>query len=191
MLMKCIPTQQGKEFLLEIHASIYGHHATPRSLVGKAFRQDFYWLTALRNAEELVRTCKGCQFYAWQTHLLAQALWTIPLTWPFAVWGLDMVGPRKKAPGDFTRLLIAVDKFTKWIEAKLIIKPSSQEAVKFFLDIIYRFGVPNTIITDNGTNFMGKKFLDFADRYGMKIDWASVGHPRTNGQVERANGMVL
>jgi hypothetical protein len=81
-----------------------------------------------------------------------------------------MVGPLKKAPGGFTRLLIAVEKFTKWIEAKPIVKPSSQEAVKFFLDIIYRFGVPNTIITDNGANFMGKKFLDFDDGYGIKID---------------------
>jgi hypothetical protein len=85
-----------------------------------------------------------------------------------------MVGPLKKAPGGFTRLLATVDKFTKWIEAKPIIKPGSQEAVKFFLDIIYRFGVPNTIITDNGTNFTSKKFLDFADGYGININWVSV-----------------
>jgi hypothetical protein len=74
-----------------------------------------------------------------------------------------------------------VDKFTKWIEAKPIVKPSSQEADKFFLDIIYRFGMPNTIITDNSTNFMGKEFLDFANGYRIKIDWASVRYPRLNG----------
>ena len=102
-----------------------------------------------------------------------------------------MVGPLKKGPGGFTHLLIAVDKFTKWIEAKPITNIRSEEAVKFFLDIIYRFGVPNCIITDHGTNFTGKKFLDFNDGYSIRIDWASVGHPRTNGQVERANGMVL
>jgi transposase InsO family protein len=118
-------------------------------------------------------------------------LQTIPLTWPFAVWGLNMVGPLKKAPSGFTHLLVAVDKFTRWIEVKPIIKPSSQEAVKFFLDIVYRFGVPNTIIIDNGTNFTGKKFLDFTDGYGIRIDWASIGHPCTNGKVERANGMIL
>ncbi|XP_025825139.1 uncharacterized protein LOC112900493 [Panicum hallii] len=69
--------------------------------------------------------------------------------------------------------------------------PQSLDAVKFFLDIVYRFSVPNTIITDNRSNFTGKRFLEFADGYGIRIDWASVGHPRTNGQVERANGMVL
>ena len=67
----------------------------------------------------------------------------------------------------------------------------SEEAVKFFLNIICRFGVPNCIITDHGTNFTGKKFLDFCDGYGIRIDWASVGHPCTNGQVEHANDIVL
>ena len=74
ILMKCIPIAQGKELLLEIHAGICGHHATPRSLVGKAFRQGFYWPTALHNAEDIVRACKGCQFYAKQTHLLLAVL---------------------------------------------------------------------------------------------------------------------
>ena len=123
--------------------------------------------------------------------MLAQELQTIPITWPFVVWGLNMVGPLKKGPGGFTHLLVAVDKFTKWIEAKPITNIRSEEAVKFFLDIIYRFGVPNCIITNHGTNFIRKKFLNFSDGYNIRIDWVSVGHPRTNGQVERANGMVL
>ena len=88
-----------------------------------------------------------------------------------------MVGPLKKGLGGFTHLLVMVDKFTKWIEAKPITNIHLEEAVKFFLDIIYRFGVPNCIITDHGTNFTGKKFLDFNNRYGIRIDWASVGHP--------------
>ena len=102
-----------------------------------------------------------------------------------------MVGPLKKASGGFTHLLMVVDKFTKWIEAKPITNIYSEEAVKFFLDIIYRFGVPNCIITDHRTNFTGKKFPDFYDGYGIRIDWALVRHPRTNGQVERADRLIL
>ena len=67
----------------------------------------------------------------------------------------------------------------------------SEEAVKFFHNIIYWFGIPNCIITDHGTNFIGKKFLDFSDGYDIRIDWALVKPPQTNSQVERANGMVL
>ena len=81
-----------------------------------------------------------------------------------------MVGPLKKVPGGFTHLLVAVDKFTKWIEVKPIINIRSEETVKFFLDIIYRFGVPNCIIADHGTNFTRKKFLNFSDGYGIRFD---------------------
>ena len=86
----------------------------------------------------------------------------------------------------FALLLVTIDKFTKWIEAKPITTIDSKEAVKFFLDIVYRFGVPNSIITDNGTNFTGHYFQEFAEGYGIRIDWASVGHPRTNVQVEKS-----
>ena len=88
-----------------------------------------------------------------------------------------MVGPLKKVLGGFTHLLVAVDRFTKWIDAKPITNIRTEEAVKFFLDIIYWFGVPNCIITDHGTNFTRRKFLDFSDEYSIRIDWASVRHP--------------
>ena len=102
-----------------------------------------------------------------------------------------MVGPFKKAPGGFTHLFVAVDKFTKWIEAKPVLKLMSAQAVSFIFDIIHRYGAPNSIITDNGTQFTGTCFLEFCEAYGIRIDWAAVAHPRANGQVERANGMVL
>ena len=86
------------------------------------------------------------------------------------VSSLDKVGPLKKGLGGFTHLPVAVDKFTNWIEAKPITNIHSEEAVKFFLDIIYRFGIPNYIIIDHGTNFTKRKFLDFSDGYGIRID---------------------
>jgi hypothetical protein len=64
---------------------------------------------------------------------------------------LDLVASFKKAPGGFTHLLVAVDKFIKWIEAKPIAKLKSSEAATFFRDIVYQFVVPNSTITDNGT----------------------------------------
>jgi transposase InsO family protein len=61
----------------------------------------------------------------------------------------------------------------------------------FFTDIIYRFGVPNSIITDNGSQFTSRKFLEFCDKFHIRVDWAAAAHPQTNGQVERANDMIL
>jgi ribonuclease HI/transposase InsO family protein len=191
ILQRCISITQGQELLQEIHSGACGHHAAPRALVGNAFQQGFYWPTAVADATRIVRSCRGCQFYAKQTRLPAQALQMIPITWPFAVWGLDLVGPLQKAPGGFTHLLVAIDKFSKWIEVRPLTSIRSEQAVAFFTNIIHRFGVPNSIITDNGTQFTGKKFLDFCEDHHIRVDWATVAHPMTNGQVERANGMIL
>src|SRR6266508_3699998 len=115
----------------------------------------------------------------------------IPITWPFAVWGLDMVGPLQRAPGGFTHLFVTIDKFTKRIEAKPVATITAAKAKEFFQDIVVRFGIPTRIITDNGTQFTESEFKDWCEETGIKICYASVLQPQSNGQVERANGMVL
>jgi len=72
-----------------------------------------------------------------------------------------------------------------------ITRIKAEQVVLFFIDIIHQFGVPNSIISDNGTQFTGRKFLEFCDRHHIRADWAAVAYPKTNGQVERANGMIL
>jgi len=113
ILRRCITIEEGRKLLEDLHSGACGHHAAPRTLVGNAFRQGFYWPTAVADAIELVRSCHGCQFYAKQIHLPAHALQMIPITWPFAVWGLDLIGPLQKTVGGYTHLLVAIDKFSK------------------------------------------------------------------------------
>jgi transposase InsO family protein len=86
---------------------------------------------------------------------------------------------------------VAVDNFSKWIEDRPVVNVRSEEVVSFFTDIIYRLGIPNTIITDSGTQFTGKKFLNFCNDNNIRVDWLAVAHPKTNRQVERANDMIL
>ena len=116
---------------------------------------------------------------------------TIPLAWPFAQWGLDQVGPMpKSSPGGHTYLLVAVDKFTKWIEAIPVTNQTAATAVKFFNGITCRFGVPHSIITDNGSNFASDEFHKFCEKLSIKLSFASVSHPQTNEQVEKINGLI-
>jgi hypothetical protein len=97
VLMKCVSSVTGKQLLDEIHAGQCGIHAASRTLVGKVFRSGFYWPTTNKDAAELVQRCEACQFLSKEQHLPAQQLQTIPVTWPFTCWGLDMIGPFKKA----------------------------------------------------------------------------------------------
>src|SRR3954467_11396612 len=102
-----------------------------------------------------------------------------------------MVGPLKKSSkGGRTHLLVAVDKFTKWIEAVPITISTTLTTVNFIKSIIFRFGVPHNIITGNGTNFTAAEFQNFCEELGIKINYASVAHPQSNDQVEKANGLV-
>jgi transposase InsO family protein len=159
--------------------------------VGKAYRQEFYWPTTVFDVESIVRRCEGCQYFARQIHVPVGQLQTIPITWPFSTWGLDLVGPFKKEKGGFTHLFVAVDKFTKWIEAKLVTSITAAKAIEFVKQIMYRFGVPNMIIMDNSTQFTAREFRDFCDEAGIHVNYASMSHLQSNGQVERSNGMIL
>jgi transposase InsO family protein len=69
----------------------------------------------------------------------------------------------------FTHLLVTVDKFSKWIEAHPITNVRSEQATLFFTYISHRFGVSNCIITDNGTQFTGKRFLEFCDDHHIRV----------------------
>jgi transposase InsO family protein len=104
---------------------------------------------------------------------------------------LDLIGPFKKAKGGFTHIFVVVDKFTKWIEVKLAASITIAKVVEFIKEIMYRFGIPNNIITNNGTQFTASEFKDFCADSGIKINYASVWHPQSNHQVERSNDMIL
>jgi hypothetical protein len=87
-------------------------------------------------------------------------------------------------------MLVAVDKFTKWVEATPVTTQDSTAAINFIVSILFRFGVPHNIITENGTNFKSKQFKNYCESMGIKLKFASVAHPKTNGQVEKANGLI-
>jgi hypothetical protein len=108
--------------------------------------------------------------------VLSHQLQTIPITWPFSTWGLYLVGPFKKAKGGFTHIFVAMDKFRKWIEVKPITSITVAKMVEFIKEIMYRFGVPNNIITDNGTQFTTREFNDFCAHSDIKINYASLSH---------------
>jgi hypothetical protein len=175
--MKCITPGEGCTILKDIHVGICISHAGARSLIGKAHRQRFFWPTTVSDTNSLVHRCEGRQFFARQKHMSSHQLQTIPITWPFSTWGLDLVGPFKKSKGGFTHIFIVVDKFTKWIDVKLAASITAAKVVEFIKEIMYRFCVPNNIITDNETQFTTREFKDFCADLGIKINHASVSYP--------------
>jgi hypothetical protein len=101
------------------------------------------------------------------------------------------VGILPRAPGGFRYLFIGFNTFTKWMEAMSAVNITQEAAVKFLQSIIYRFSVPRRVLTDNGTQFKGAKFARCCVDFSIQHQPSSAAHPQTNGQVERANGLIL
>ena len=95
-----------------------------------------------------------------------------------------MVGPLKGGTHKQKYLLVMVDKFTKWIEAKPIKTTEFGPVIDFISGVVHCYGVPHSIITDNGSNFTAGEVKTRCSNMGIKLDYASVYHPQTNGQVE-------
>jgi hypothetical protein len=102
-----------------------------------------------------------------------------------------MIGPLPAAPGGFNRVLVAIDKFTKWIEVKPVTCPKADKVLDFLDELVHHYGLPHCIITDLGSNFNTHQFWEYCENSRIDVRYVSVAHPWANGQVERANGMVL
>ncbi|GKF18447.1 reverse transcriptase domain-containing protein [Tanacetum coccineum] len=85
-------------------------------------------------------------------------------------------------------LIVAIDYFTKWIEAKPVATITGNQIKKFMWDnIVCTFGLPGEIISDNGKQFQDNPFKDWCKKLCIRQHFASVKHPQTNGLVEKAN----
>jgi hypothetical protein len=191
-LLKCLSRTEGIELMKEIHAGLCGSHIGSRPLLGKVFRQGFYWPKAVSDAADLVQKCENCQKCARDQKQPSSLTQLIQPTWPLQRWGLDLLGPLPPAQGNLRYVVVAVEYFSKWIEAKPLATITSATVQKFFWqNIVCRFGVPKAITVDNGTQFDAETFKDFCDQIGTKIHFASVRHPESNGLVERANCIIM
>ena len=109
--------------------------------------------------------------------------------WPFAQWGLDILGP---FPKQMKFLVVGIDYFTKWVEAKPLAKITQQNFKNFvWKSIVCRFGVSRVLVSDNGWQFDNTPFKDFCEQLGINNHYSSPFHPQANGQAEVANRSLL
>ena len=138
-----------------------------------------------------VRNCEKCQKHSPIIHTPAADLAPLTSPWPFAQWGLDIVGPLPTVKNNRRYLLVGTDYFTKWIEAEPLAKIIEHNTEQFvWKNILTRFGVPYSIVSDNGTQFQDR-FKDFCSQYGIRNLYASVAYPQCNGQAEASNKTIL
>jgi len=191
-LLKCPSREQAKYVIKELHEGICGLHCGARTMATKVCRAGYYWPTIREDCEIYVKACKKCQEFRSLNLIPAQALQGIVSPWPFATWGIDILCPFTVGRGQTKFMIVVVDYFTKWIKAEALTKITVQEVQTFiWKNIICRFGISHTIITNNGRQFIDKKLMEFYADLGIKSTTTSVEHPQTNGQAKAANKVIL
>ncbi|CAL9011262.1 unnamed protein product [Prunus brigantina] len=189
--LKCLTKEQGDYILREVHSGVCGDHSGSRSLAHKVFRQGYFWPTLHQDASVFVKKCDKCQRFGNIPHIPAEPLSPIVSPWPFAQWGLDLIGPMPEGKGQVKYAVVAVDYFTKWVEAKALATITAARVEDFvWTDICCRYGIPYAIITDNGRQFDSELFRGFCTRLKINLFFASPAHPQSNGQVEAMNKIV-
>ncbi|CAJ2643857.1 unnamed protein product [Trifolium pratense] len=191
-LLKCVDEDTADYILREVHEGINAQHLGGRSLARKALRAGYYWPTMQQDAKDHVKKCDKCQRHGDMLLAPPRELKSLSSPWPFAWWGMDLLGPFTKGLYQNRYLIVAVDYFTKWVEAEPLSDITSLRVLRFFKrNVLARFGIPQVVVTDNGTQFTDKDFQAFLVALGTKQHFTSVEHPQTNGQAEAANRVIL
>ena len=145
-----------------------------------------------KDAADYVRRCEQCQKHAPLIHQPASRLNPVSSPWPFAKWGLDILGPFPQATGNRRFVLVAIDYFTKWAEIEALANIRDIDVKKFvWKNIVKRFGVPDSLISDNGLQFDSKGFRAFCSDLGIKNKYSTLAYPQNNDQTEAVNKTIL
>ncbi|GFS38896.1 hypothetical protein Acr_00g0060030 [Actinidia rufa] len=171
-LLRCLQPEEAKYVLREIHEGICGNHSGARSLAKKTIRQGYFWPTIERDAAAYIKKCDKCQRFAPVGRLPHTEMVPMSSPWPFAQWGIDILGPLPQAPLQRKFLIVAIDYFTKWIEAQPLAKITEKNTWDFvWKHLVCRFGVPKVIISDNARQFDNDRNLK-ARLERSKSEWA-------------------
>ncbi|KAL5562544.1 hypothetical protein UlMin_032291 [Ulmus minor] len=187
----CLDEDRGKFTLEEVHAGVCGNHSSGRTLAHRILRQGYYWPTIQTDSLDFVRKCDKCQRFSAIPRQAPEDLTTITSPWPFAKWGIDLIGPLPTARGQLKYAVVAIDYYTKWVEAEALAKITEQNVTSFiWKNIVCRFGVPRELVSDHGTQFEIEKLQSICDRLGIIKVFSSPAHPKSNGQVEAVNKTI-
>jgi hypothetical protein len=176
-----------------VYVGICGAHQTAHKMKWLLQRAGYYWLTVMDDCIKYQRGCEACQWFRIIQLAPVGVMNSVVKPWPFRGWGLDFIGeihPISSKGHHF--ILVATDYFTKWTEAVPLRNMTHWEVISFVQEhIIYRFGVPQTLTTNQGPSFMSHQFREFMESMKIKLLNSSPYYAQANGQAEASNKVLI
>jgi hypothetical protein len=193
VLLQCLGQEEAKKMMSEVHDGLCGAHQSAYQMKWVIRQTGCYWPTMLEDCFEYYKGCQDCQKFGNIQRVPAPTLNPIIKLWPFRGWGIDLIGqinPPSSKGHKF--VLLATNYFTKWVEAIPLKNVTLENMVEFVKEhIIYRFGIPQTITTNQGTQFTSSEFREFSESMGIKLLNSSPCYAQANGQAEASNKIMI
>jgi hypothetical protein len=184
VLLKCLD---------EVHEGMCGTHQSAHKMKWMLKRAGFFWPTMVEDCIRYFRGCKACQRFGDIQLAPASMMHPVLKPWPFRGWGLDFIGeihPSSSKGHHF--ILVATDYFTKWTKAIPLKNMTHKEVMSFVQEhIIYMFGLPQTLTTDQGAAFMSQQFKEFAESLKIRLLNSSPYYAQSNVQAEASNKILI
>ena len=178
-------TDQTERVKLILEAHKIGHEGYYKTY--QRLRKSFYWNNMVMDIKRVVQSCDKCQLNRSQPYPEPTENIPTKVEGPFIHLGLDIIGPLIKTKNNNQYIMVVVDYFTKWVEAEPTENITSQDVIKFLINVFARHGVPQVITTDNGVQFTSDMTKIFLDLYDVYVKFISTYHPESNGLTENRN----
>ena len=190
--MRCLVPKEADYVMREVHERVYGNHSGSWLLVHKLIRVGYYWPTMQRDAHSYVKACEKCQRFGNLINQPTEELTPMTAPWPFAQWGLDIIGPFSTAVKQLKFLVVSIDYFIKWIEAEALATITEKNVCNFvWKNIICKYGIPRVLVSDNRKQFDNDAFRDFCSQLKIENHYSLPTYPQANGQIEVTNRSLL
>ncbi|KAM1596851.1 hypothetical protein ACFX1Z_031812 [Malus domestica] len=180
LLLLCLGPQESAQAITEVHEGVCGAHQSGRKMRWLLRRHDYFWPRILKDCIEFTRGCIQCQIHGPIQRVPAKSLHSVTKPWPFRGWAMDVISKITPSSGAAKHvwILVATDYFTKWVKEKSYVELTSKEVCDFIEEhIVTRFGVPETIITDNGTIFTAERFKEYMASLKIRFEQSTPYYP--------------
>jgi hypothetical protein len=185
LLLKCLGPTEVNWLLHEVHEGACGTHQLAHKMKWLIRRSGYYWPTMLEDCFKYYKGCQVCQRFRKIQMVPMLVMNPIIKPWPFRGWGMDMINKINPPSSKGHQYILAITNyFTKWVEAIPMKSVTSNDAINFIKEhVIHRFGIPQTITTD--------EFRKFTADVGIKLIRSSPYYAQANGQAEASNQSLI
>ncbi|VFQ89994.1 unnamed protein product [Cuscuta campestris] len=181
-MLRCLTRAEAERVIAEVHEGVCAAHQMSRTLAQRIMLLGYFWPTMNQDCEKYVQRCKTCQVFYKFPGRPATYYHPVSNVIPFARFGMDIIGAFPQAQGRKKYVMVAIDYFTKWVEAEACATITTKQCQRFvWKNIITRFGSPRNIVTDNGPQFQNPGFTKYLEDFGITHNKASVAYPQGNG----------